>query len=201
MCTIITVDGLFSKDELIKRLSSDSMYNRDGYSALFVNSDVGEILIRTMDVDPIISMIKIYDYERVFIHTRLATQGAPALQNTHGFNSEGVFVFHNGSISSSESEHFTVDSQAIAHWLHYGGISSALLHLDTEHFSNVFLVDVINREYFINRSLGGSLFTDGKGNYSTNIVAEISIPVTKGVYSHYLELDQLSDYASGDFTW
>jgi hypothetical protein len=66
---------------------------------------------------------------------------------------------------------------AINHWIEQFGLDHALDYLIDEPFANVFLVDLKKQTYIVHRSSGGSLYTDGNGNYSTNPFEAIMQPV------------------------
>lgn len=177
MCTIITANSTIDRFKLIDQIRSDSVGNSDGFACLMILDNAMPVFMRTLDVEPICQLIMALDYSRVFIHTRFATQGSVNLENTHGWNNGGQYVFHNGSIQSFTGKQFDVDSMAIRHWLEFDGVDGTIDRLINEPFANVFIVDIDEGNYIVHRSRAGSLFTDGNGNYSTNPFAEISMPV------------------------
>lgn len=195
MCTVITVDQSINKQSVIERIISDSMSNSDGFAMLMIQLDGTPLFIQSMNTDPIIGLIEIMDYKRIFIHTRYATQGIAALHNTHGWNHNGTYVFHNGSIRSKISERFSVDSEAIRYWLEFYGIDETIDKLHDEPFANVFLVNTVDGNYIVHRSMTGSLFTDGNGNYSTHAFDAITTPVAEyTVTDHDLDLSKPTEY-------
>lgn len=202
MCTIITADSSINKIALTDRLLFDAEYNTDGFTLLAILSNARPLVVRSMDVNAIVNIIHAIEYDRVFIHTRMATQGAAALQNTHGWNSEGTFVFHNGSIRSKIARKFEVDSQAITYWLDNYGLDETLDKLLAEPFANVFLVDIDNGSFVVHRSEQGSLFTDGKGNYSSNAFGAVKIPIEHyswDMHEFYCENFPERNYTSRSF--
>lgn len=177
MCTILTADNTIDRKELVDRIYNDSFSNPDGFALLMIQANGKPLFVQSLDIEPIVSLVEYSEFSRVFIHTRYATQGKSALQNCHGWNANGTYVFHNGSIYSRIAEKFTVDSEAIRYWLENYGIDETIDRLIDESFANVFLVDIENGQYIVHRSRTGSLFTDGNGNYSTHSFASLTIPV------------------------
>ena len=185
MCTIMTFDNSFDKQVLVNHILEDSLSNADGYSLLMVLTSGKPMVLRSMDVDAIVDAVWYMEWERVFIHTRYATQGEALLQNTHGWNSDGTFVMHNGYIAHPDSENFEVDSQAIVHWLGKHTRKKSVKKILAESYANVLLVDTETNDYVVVRSKSGSLFTDGHGNYSTNPVGTVTMEVLAGHVKEY----------------
>lgn len=178
MCTIITVSrDSVNNDDLVTRMVQDSAYNDDGWAAMFVLGSGKPMFLQSLDLDPIVSLVLDLDWKRMFLHARAATQGSPRLDNCHGWNADGVYVFHNGILSNPQSRDFEVDSQLIHWWVDRYGITKTLNLLRTERYANVMLVDTVANEYLIHRSETGSLFTDGDGNFSSNPMGGITKPV------------------------
>lgn len=179
MCTVMTVSAAVfyaskkSEDDFRDRIWRDSLSNRDGQSVIIISD--GEVIaqLRSMDANLILGLIDSSDWDRIFIHSRLATQGEVSLANTHGWHTNGIYYMHNGFISASEANLYEVDSQAIGHWLRRGGVTNALTKLRSENYANVLMVDTQEWAYYMHRSRSGSLYTDGNGNYSTNSVGPI----------------------------
>lgn len=194
MCTIITADTTIDKRSLITRLRHDASSNSDGFSMLMILKGGKPLAMTSLDVEAIVSLIEVMDYERVFLHTRYATYGVSALQNCHGWNAGGTYIFHNGAIRSKIAEKFEVDSMAIRYWLENYGLDETLEKLDSEAFANVFLVDIDKGEYIVHRSTVGSLFTDNLGNYSTGSFDGIDIPVPVHTYEiHTVACDNTNE--------
>jgi hypothetical protein len=84
---------------------------------------------------------------------------------------------HNGVLRAAEAQRCDVDSQAIGLWLRQGGMDFALKKLRGETFANVFLVDLNSNFFLVHRSVTGTLYTDGRGNYSTNPVGDVALTV------------------------
>lgn len=190
-----------SNDELITRMVQDSNFNDDGWSAMFVLGSGKPMFLQSLDLDPIVSLVLDLDWTRMFLHARAATQGSPRLDNCHGWSADGVYVFHNGILSNPQSRDFEVDSQLIHWWIDRYGVTKTLNLLRTERYANVMLVDTISNEYLIHRSETGSLFTDGNGNFSSNIMGDIRQPVrvyTNDVFE--LGLKPVVDKYSGYMT-
>lgn len=188
MCTIITANNTINRFSLVDRIREDAEMNPDGFSMLMILDNGKPLFIRSLDVDALCELIVSMDYNRVFIHTRFATQGETKLENCHGWNTGSTYVFHNGSISARIAERFDVDSMAINHWIDQFGVEHALDYLIDETFANVFLVDLDAKNYIVQRSSAGTLFTDGNGNFSTNSFDELNIPVESYALEQF-ELD------------
>lgn len=200
MCTILTVSNTtVDIDSLVKHIESDGASNPHGFSLLMVTDNDKPMIIRSMDLAPIIDAVSFFKWKRIFLHTRYATQGGPKLQNTHGWNTDGAFVFHNGFIRSGEADRFEVDSQAIVHWLGKHTRRKAIGKLLAENYANVMVVDTEENDYLIIRAKSGRLFTDGKGNYSTNELGPVKIPVKTKTCSDFklgLKREQPKTYRS-----
>lgn len=180
MCTLLTVSSEFFSRALEQRILDDAQHNPDGFSLLLTAEEGTHTLIRTMDVSLVLSVLRSASWDRMFLHSRFATQGSVGLENTHGWENDGVFYFHNGCLSAPESIGLPVDSQAIGLWLNEGGIEHAMERLALEPFANVFMVDTQTGFYTICRSTSGSLHTDGQGNFSTAAFGTIAMPVAPG---------------------
>ena len=201
MCTIITADSSVEKQQVIERMLSDSLRNDDGFAlALYVNGSY--TVLKTMDIETIINMVLISDYDRLWFHSRFATRGLVTVAHTHGFRSKhGHIVMHNGTIRRQRSGELLlpqyepeVDSVTIADWLNEGNETRYMAEINTldslqaEPYSNVFLINTIDGYYHVHRNTHGTLYTDGNGNYSTNAFGDIIQPVSKGTQScHHLE--------------
>jgi predicted glutamine amidotransferase len=185
MCTILTADRSIPTNQIVDRMVADSSYNSDGFSMLAVLNTGKPFFIKSLDISVLTVLVESLEWTRIFFHARASTQGETSLQNCHGWNSEGTFVFHNGYISAKIARNFDVDSEAIKYWLDHFGTDATLDHLYNENFANVMLVDIDKGEYFIHRSITGSLYTDGHGNYSTNSFDTIKTPVNNWSVSKY----------------
>jgi hypothetical protein len=180
MCTIFTCDNkTFYKNkqtmtEFRNRIWKDAQTNDDGQSLVMIYDGAVTAQLRSMDPQLIIDLIDMAEWDRIFVHSRLATQGEVALHNTHGWFAQGVYYMHNGFISAAEANLYEVDSQAIGHWLRRGGVTNALGQLRKENYANVLMIDPSEWSYYMSRSRSGSLYTDGEGNFSTNAIGVIS---------------------------
>lgn len=180
MCTILTVDcNTFSKskDEFVDLVYQDYASNPDGSALLLYSEIFGFTSLRTMDIESIINVLALTQWDRFWLHQRFATQGEASIDNVHGWSAKGIHFMHNGCLYSKRAKFLPVDSMLIGHWLKDGGANGALFKLEREYFANVFLIDTKELEYYVSRSFGGSLFTDGSGNYSTHKVSAIDVPV------------------------
>lgn len=186
MCTILTVNSAFYSRGLERRILADAAGNNHGFSLLLTDENGALLALRSMDIDPIIALIRATKWERLFLHSRWATQGEVSLANTHGWQSDAVFYFHNGSLMSDDAYVYPVDSQAIGQWIVEGGIGGALEKLRDEPFANVFMVDTEAGYYTVSRGTAGSLYTDGNGNYSTNAFDAIKVKVIDNSNESYI---------------
>lgn len=190
MCTIMTFDYNSYKEnqlEFEKQILDDAKYNDDG-SVLVLLDKEGEVreLIKTFNVETLVRTLENSTFSRAFIHNRATTGGDVNIHNIHGWAyRNGVFVFHNGILYDKEALRFSVDSMLIGHHINQGGPEKALEYLKTEYFANVMILDTKNITYYVHRSGGGSLYTDGKGNFSTNIVGDINLPVAGQTYGSF----------------
>lgn len=181
MCTLLTLSAEKWSREAEARIKQDAEWNPDGFSLLLVTPDGAHSQLRAMDIETILLLLRNVEWSRFFLHSRYATQGEVRLDTTHGWAEEGVFYQHNGCLSSPDARAYEVDSQAIGAWLFEGGVEFALGRLRDEKFANVFLIDVVAGFYAVSRSVAGSLFTDGDGNYSTHPVGDVCLSVMPGV--------------------
>lgn len=175
MCTILTVSSrLYTTYTrlLEERIRLDHAQNDDGTGLVLVGQSGGTLALRSLDIEPVLQLMRSQPWSRAFVHQRAATQGGRSLSNVHGWQSvDGWFYMHNGMLLDPQTRYFQVDSQLIGQWLDDGGPALALGELAREWYANVFLVsaapDDVGAGYWVNRSGGGSLFTDQHGNYST----------------------------------
>lgn len=176
MCTIITADRSLPTRDLVRRMRADAVWNGDGWSLLFIDKYGGHTSAKTLELETAIGLVSAIPYDRIFVHARAATQGKPLLHNAHGWDVGGIYYFHNGILQSRYAARYEVDSQLIGFWLNLG-VPNAVSKLHREQYANVFLVDVPMRKYTVVRREYGSLYTDGLGNYSTEMVGAIRIEV------------------------
>lgn len=171
MCTLMTIDKSLYTKKVIKRIEKDMEWNPHGYSLLTITDKGVASIVRTMDPNLIFAVLDRGDWQRMFLHCRMATQGAKELENTHGWENAGVFYMHNGCLRDPMSRAFPVDSQLIGYKLETENMPAILKWLNTESFANVFFINVTHAWYQVYRSETGSLHTDGNGNYSSNQVS------------------------------
>lgn len=188
MCTILTFDKRAYDTNpamFLGRLLVDSYINSDGFSALVLGVDeTQQHFIRSMNYESFERQLEVIldsvDWTRAWVHCRAATTGFVGINGCHGFAAERFSVFHNGVITAPGANFFAVDSELIAENLAYDGLDFTLTWLKTESFANVFIVDTETGEYAVSRSITGKLYTDGKGNYSTNpIKGLVEMPVAE----------------------
>jgi hypothetical protein len=191
MCTLLTIGAEQWSRAMENHIKDDAFHNPHGFALLLLNKHGARTILRSMDIEPILALLRNSDWERMFLHSRWATQGSVRLDNTHGWSDDGVFYMHNGCLMSKDGDSYPVDSQAIGEWIRHGGVDRALQNLQMEMFANVFMVDLDGGYYAVNRSMHGTLFTDGMGNYATNPIGSISMDVVPGVeYWWYVEGDE-----------
>lgn len=186
MCTIMTFTKDMLNDKIYSRIIDDMKWNSDGF-ALILTDKYGELItcLRTMNEDAIISTLTAVDFRRAFLHCRMATQGAPKLENVHGWYGGGFYVMHNGILSDPEAKRYAVDSQMIMQKLKNSGMGRTLKWLRTQAYQNCLLLDSKTNSYYVTRSTSGSLYTDGIGNFSTNRVGDIDKEVVRDTYQQY----------------
>jgi hypothetical protein len=201
MCTIITLDKkkYLEIGELTvqKHILSDSIFNNDGASLVFIDPDRPETdtIFRTMNVRLLIAVLSecmesAADNARAFIHLRASTTASLGVTYTHAFdNGSGVIYMHNGVIKNPKG--YAVDSFRLQELTDNSAAGMLkFLQATKETFANIFLINTEEASYSVVRMQTGSLFTDGKGNFSTNImVGFVGMPVS---------LYQAKDYLIGD---
>lgn len=185
MCTIMTVDRrtfVLDPEAFLKQVLSDQRHNDDGSGLLLYNPKASAgsefSLIRTFDVAHVFTILKHGEWERFWLHNRWATQGAVSVDNIHMWSMRGVYFCHNGMLRTEPSQKTPVDSMAIGHWLRDLQIGGTIDHIiKRESYANVLLVDTRAKAYYAVRCSGGSLYTDGFGNYSSHQVSDLTTPV------------------------
>ena len=187
MCSILTVSKQFwdtSSIEVIDRIERDSLVNSDGFALLALDSCLEHLNVRlqSMNIQVILTVMQDFfnqcsEYGRVFLHSRMATTGYVGIAYNHGFdNFRGKVIMHNGILSHGRN--YTVDSFALVQApLDTAETLMEYLIDRNENYANIFVVDTELYTYSMVRSLTGSLYTDGEGNYSTNQLADICQPV------------------------
>jgi len=154
-----------------KHLTAGARANPHGSAALFINEDGEHSLIRAMDFEVILDMMVLTNWDTVVIHQRYTTQGASTLANTHMWQVGDFLYCHNGVLKSEESAAYRVDSNIIGAYLEDGNIWDALAYCQSEEYANVFIVNLVDKRLWVTRSQTNTLFTDGKGQYSTRSLA------------------------------
>lgn len=179
MCTIMTITNELYDQQAVETIINDCIFGNDqGWCLILVDQDGNlKTKLNTMELEPIWALLDYEEWHRMFLHARYATGGSSVtLANTHGWESNGIHYMHNGTISSRQAEKLPVDSMQIGKWLEID-LCYALDRLNDEYFANVFLIDEEDGQYWVHRSQHNTLFTDGKGNYSTNEFGEVCLPV------------------------
>lgn len=193
MCTMFTFSRAFykaNKNAIVDQVINDSFINSEGFSLLTVGEDEeNTTLIRSMNIDFILDTLDSLMWgdtaDRAWLHLRMATTAFVGVNGCHGFAGNNYSVFHNGILSRPESERFNVDSELIANDLEVLGIDRALTNLAYDTYANVFIVNNKTGTYHVVRRSTGSLYTDGAGNYSSNPVAAIALPVEINTQTHH----------------
>lgn len=183
MCTLLTIDRdtfLADKREFVTRILSDVSFNYDGLSLVMVDplSPMNNISLNCMAVGHALNMIDVFmagasEYSRLWLHTRAATTDYVGIPFNHGFtDSRGTIIQHNGIIHNYRD--LAVDSFNLvdyrtdtAHNLR-DDLTTAM-----ERFANIFLIRPETGTYGVVRMMGGTLFTDGSGNYASHRTADI----------------------------
>lgn len=204
MCTILTLSKAFyqaNREAVLQRITDDARTNSDSFClVLFGTSD---LKLHTQKIDTIINVLESEDFDRMFLHCRMATTSYNTLSDSHGWTSQdGWIVMHNGILSHEQSERFRVDSQYIVHLLDSVGVQMTEEYLmKHENYANVILMHPETREYRVIRCHTNSLFSDADGNYSTRAVGSIDIPVTVRTAASYYEIDHVaSSYSVTDYS-
>ena len=177
MCTIITYKNLHP--EIIKQIKDDIAFNADGLTLI-----QDHIAINVMKWDE--NLLNILDKnKRIFIHTRMATTTSVGVQHTHGFrNALGHYVLHNGWLTTPNARAFAVDSASLARF--ESAYEAYLFSFYKAAKANVIWIDFDSQEYTVFRTgTYNTLYTDTKGNYSTNKIPTLGI--TKSVKTDYCE--------------
>lgn len=202
MCQIHVVrrTSFMVGEDWANHLRSGASFNSDGFAVLLINFTAGEhSLIRSMKWDMIeTAMLMDDDWTLAIIHQRFTTQGEVRLHNTHLWEEGNRYYCHNGMLSSEKARSYNVDSQLIGEHLR-NTLWEALEFCQSENYANVIMVDFDTSQYVISRSKTGSLYTDGKGQYSSNKLTDVcDIPVnTNAIIFHDMDIDYSSmDYSS-----
>lgn len=162
-------------DKWEAHLRDGAKINSHGSAALFLDETTGNhSIIRSLNWDDIEVVLNFKDdWTHVFIHQRYGTRGGRGLENTHFWQANDVFYCHNGVFRGEEQDKFTVDSHVIGQYLEEHGVWSALEYMQSQEYSNTFMVDMVEGSYYISRSSTNSLFTDNSGCFSTRKLNDI----------------------------
>lgn len=192
MCTIMTFDRKTfdeNRDAIVKQLAEDVTRNNEGFSLILAGASNKEVsVLRSMTILPIVELICNSEWKRFWLHCRFATTTAVGINQTHAFQGGEWHVMHNGYIQHPKAGQFKVDSELIPKVISDYGVGAAIgLLLHQESFANVFLVNLYTGTWYVVRCSTGSLYTDGKGNYSTNKIenTEIQNAVTQYTESRF----------------
>jgi hypothetical protein len=179
MCTIYTFDAR-SKADFLKRICRDWESNPDGGSLVAIHRGKVAMRLQTPQKKVLASAIASTSAERFVVHLRAATTMATGVSGCHMFDSpSGEWIYcHNGVIPNPDR--LRVDSLALGEDLDRGW--SELPDWSRYGFCNVIAVrhGRGDAEVFIHRSMGGTLFTDDEGNWSSKPVNTRFRPVEQG---------------------
>lgn len=196
MCTIITADRekfAASEAAFIARIRADARHNSDGFALMTVGASQDKTqLIRSMDVESVIDILKMKNFQRFWFHARMATGLYKGIDGCHGFisshDNKEWFVFHNGVFRHTQSSKFRVDSMWLASLVNQYGPDGALgIIRNNEGYANVFLVSPAAERWYTLRQTGGTLYQDGEGTYSTNKIEEVAEQSVKDHFWQYQE--------------
>lgn len=214
MCTIMTFSRkVFDshKKDILDRMDRDAYINNDGWSLMLLGRRKNEVSIfRSLNLDDIKSMIEASTtWRRFFLHARAATTSYVGLDQCHGFSAAGqLYVMHNGILRHQESKKFPVDSELIPSIIaRYGEEAATSFLLKQEDYANCFFINPNSGHYRVVRLRSGNLYTDGKGNFSTHLVATARTSVKENTFVDFkvnLKDVPLSSYGgygmnSGDY--
>lgn len=194
MCTIMTIDRDFylaNRTEVVARIREDWRNNPHGASLLLIGEMAKDTsLIRSMSIDDILLLVELRflnsTASRIFLHLRFATTGFIGLNGCHGFAANNYTVMHNGVLKRKEASYHNVDSELIAQDIVIESKAYAIAQLQKhETYANVFIIDNDTGKYDVIRQSTGSLYTDGKGNYSSNPCGTLYLPVLPGYHAEY----------------
>ena len=201
MCTILTISKDFWTNnhlEVVERIESDALFNRDGWSLVCLDDadTENDIQVNSMNVKVIVRTILDFfdessEYARVFLHARAATTEYRGIGFTHGFSDlNGRIIMHNGIINNPE--HLAIDSYALTD-LPFA-LSKMLKFFENrgDTYANCFIIDTVERDYTVLRLSTGSLYTDNQGNFSTNPVGSIEHAVRRWTVDNLLVSDYIS---------
>lgn len=218
MCTIMTVSTKLyneNKVDFENRILQDGQRNSDGGSLLFLDPEKPEnnTIFRSMNVTTLVAMASMLaeeasDTARLFVHMRMATTRRVGIAFTHGFDDHDGRVFmHNGVIDNKTN--MAVDSFNLA-YVNNGVNTQDIyrkLRKEGELYANVFVINTESYNYGVIRMVTGVLYTDDKGNYSTNSIGAISRLVKDRSWKQcYMPLPRIKshtpyNYASNSGRW
>jgi hypothetical protein len=157
--------------------------NSEGWTLIGIDPACSEndIKFSAMRVNQIGTVIDTFfacssNESRIFLHARAATTRSVGIAYNHGFdNGIGTMIMHNGIIENSRR--LSVDSFNLIDFSDEPEEMLEQLQANGETFANIFLINQELGGYGIVRLKTGTLYTDGKGNYSTNKLCDIDQPV------------------------
>lgn len=190
----MTIDREFylaNKVEVMAQIKEDWRSNPHGASLLLIGAASKDTsLIRSMNIDDVLLLVELRflnrTASRIFLHLRYATTGFIGLNGCHGFSANNYTVMHNGILKRKEADYHNVDSELIAQDIVIESKAYAIAQLQKhETYANVFIIDNDTGKYDVIRQSTGNLYTDGKGNYSSNTCSTMTVSVLPGYYAEY----------------
>jgi hypothetical protein len=192
MCTLY-VFWNDKKKTFIDQIAKDWQHNSDGGSAIMLDDQNNVVMrVQTTDLKILLNCIRTSKFARYCVHLRAATTDAQGVTGCHFFDSpKGKYIYaHNGVIHSGY-EH-RVDSMIVGEWLESADDRNKLPpELEYEGFANLIVYSMLTGEIIIHHA-GGSLHSDGLGNWSTKYVdASFKSLRREGWYDDYGNVIQL----------
>lgn len=197
MCTLLTfTKEFFDKNPtaVLATLTSDSKFNCDGFGIVTMGErDTDATVTKAKSLAGIETVLYYGEWKRVWIHCRASTTTNETVGDCHPFEAYDQdgrcwWVMHNGILSGYGSDNYRVDSQLISDIISRYGIQAALGHLwEHQSFANVMIINPESGDWYVHRSTGGQLHTDGKGNYSTHTCGPILQSVKDNYCKRHLE--------------
>jgi hypothetical protein len=193
MCTIMTIDRpTFEANykEFINRILIDEASNPHGIAIMMYSFKYG---LTKLESNKFQASFLGGVWDRVWVHCRYGTTDTTGIDGCHNFPSgDGWYIQHNGVVRCGNG--LPVDSMAIAQLTKLLGPQDALetLKRTGESFANTFIVNEYG-EYYVGRASSGTLFTDGKGNFSSKQVCDLNSPVPNDSIFEFKSIANIPD--------
>lgn len=171
MCTLHVFSGhRATKAAHLKQIASDLAWNSDGSSVIMLD-ECNQVYSRAQYMRPadLLAAIRKSNASRYIVHLRSATSWTTGVSGCHMFDTtSGDWIYcHNGVIR--EGAGLRVDSLILNETLDrvYPDELAPLQY----GFANVIAIHQPTDTILIHRSIGGSLTTDGNGNWSSHSIS------------------------------